>query len=121
MKVCEHPECEALIPRPRGRGRPALYCPEHRKTRYAMVRSRKYPELKAQRIAALPPCCREVSRQCPQHLAVMSQRTAYSPSVAERNTISELLDVWGHASIYNERGWNVQRLTAFDGEDSDVW
>lgn len=120
MKVCEHPDCRDAVPRTRGPGRPALYCPRHQGTKYAMQRSRKHPELRAARIVALPPCCRPLGRTCPQHLAESRYRQqGYRPSAAERAVISELLDVWGHASIWNDRGWNVYRVLAPD--DSDSW
>jgi hypothetical protein len=83
-----------------------------------MIRNRKHPELKTQRLSILPPCCKEIGRQCPQHLS-QSTHGAYISSKAEQSVISELLDVWGHASIYTASGWNIGRLVA--SEESVDW
>lgn len=117
-KVCEHPECQETFTFTKGRGRPALYCPGHRSTKYAMVRSRKHPELKASRIPQFP-CCQEAGKKCPQHRSIPPQHMAYKPSRAERAVISELLDVWGHASIWNDRGWVLTGVEA--KEDGFDW
>lgn len=111
MKLCEHPECLEMFPTPLGRGRPALYCLEHRKTRYAMIRQRKHPELRLSRIPQHP-CCRDAGRKCPQHHQAPPQRMAYRPSKAEQSVISELIDVWGYANILNDRGWTIARPEA---------
>jgi hypothetical protein len=109
-RTCLHPECEEtfrVLPR---RGQPPLYCPEHRSTKYAMIRSRHYPELKALRIPQYP-CCQEAGKKCPQHRWAASQHH-YRYSKAERLVISDLIGVFGHVSMWNDRGWVLDRFEA---------
>jgi hypothetical protein len=105
-KICNHPDCEdafTVTYRPGG-GRPRKYCTEHRSTKYAMIRNRHYPELKT---SGFPPCCQEAGRKCPQHLSIPKPHMAYRPSKDERSAIGELIDVWGHVSIWRGRDSRV--------------
>lgn len=77
-----------------------------------MIRSRKHPELREARIAAMPPCCRPLGRLCPQHLSIDKQQMAYVHSKAEQAVISELLDVWGHVSLWSGNGYVFSGIDA---------
>ena len=114
-RTCQHPGCEETYFVPCRPGQPPLYCQAHRSTKYAMIRKRKHPELKELRLAALPPCCRENGKKCAQHLQTSGPRYM-RPSKTEQAVIAELIDVWGHASIWNDRGWNLIRVLP-SGED----
>jgi hypothetical protein len=110
-RICNHPGCEATFPVFYRRGQPPLYCPEHRSTKYAMIRQRHHPELKAGRIPQYP-CCQEAGKKCPQHRSIPKHHMAYRPSKAERLVIGELIDVFGHVSIFNGRGHLLNRIEA---------
>lgn len=75
-----------------------------------MIRNRKFPELKAARIPQYP-CCREAGKKCPQHRSIPKPHMAYRHSESDRAAIGELLDVWGHVSIWN-RGYVHARAVA---------
>jgi hypothetical protein len=110
IRICQHPDCEETFPVLATRGQPPLYCPGHRSTRFAMIRNRKHPELKAGRVPKYP-CCQEAGRKCPQHRSIPKHHMAYRPSASDRAAIGELLDVFGHVSIWN-RGYVQARAFA---------
>ncbi len=117
MIPCLHPGCTATFPKPQGRGRPAVYCPEHRKTKYAMERKRKYPWLKTSRLSK---CCLDASaKKCPQHRSADKAYMAYARRRDEpddHRVIADLLAVFGHVNILSARGWRLRRVEAEGGE-----
>lgn len=72
MPTCTHPGCTAALTYP-GRGRPPLYCPEHRHARKLARDRRRHRANSVARISRLPPCCQSWAipgtkrRTCKQH------------------------------------------------------
>lgn len=78
-----------------------------------MIRARNYPELKRLRIDKLPQCCKDAgNKQCRQHKQASKQQMGYRHSQAEQAIISDLIDVWGHVAMFNNRGWQIDRIDA---------
>lgn len=110
-RTCQHPGCPATFPASQGRGRPALYCREHRSTRYAMVRKRHFPDVIRAHVRSLPSCCQDAGRICPQHrwAARNREHMRWHVSAEERGIVRDLLDVFGVATIWSS--WGKELVT----------
>lgn len=109
LMVCRHPDCDRDFTVKRQRGRPAIFCEQHRKTKHSTARHR------AGLLLGLDyQCCKDAGRKCPQHRQVKKQTMKYARNPSETAVIGDLVDCFGIANVLSSRGWWLASYERFE-------